>query len=52
MKNITSPTTGSRPPFKNMTDTDENKRPKNIKNSADRIIEIVLLKIIFTPLIF
>lgn len=45
------PTTGSSPPFKNITEIDENRRPKNIKNKADRINEIVLLKIMKSPAI-
>ena len=43
------PMIGSKPPLRNMTETAENKRPKNIKNRAERIIEIVLLKIISSP---
>jgi len=43
---MTMPITGSNPPFKNITEIDENNNPKNKKNNPDKIIEIVLLKII------
>jgi hypothetical protein len=46
---MTTPITGINPPFKNITEMDENKRPKKTKNKADNIIEIVLLNIMNTP---
>lgn len=51
MKNMTRPIIGSSPPFKNITEIAENRRPKNTKNNPDKIIETVLLKIIYSPLI-
>lgn len=49
MKNITIPITGSNPPFKNITEIAEKRSPKNTKNNPDKIIETVLLKIIYSP---
>lgn len=40
------PITGSKPPFKNITDIVENSNTKNKKNKPDNTIEIPLLKII------
>ena len=45
------PIRGSNPPFKNITETDENKRHRNTKNNPDKIKETVLLKIITSPVI-
>lgn len=52
MKNMTSPIIGSSPPFKNITEIAENRSPKNTKNNPDKIIETVLLKIIYSPLTY
>lgn len=49
MKNMTRPITGRSPPFKNITEIAENRSPKNTKNNPDKIIETVLLKIIYSP---
>lgn len=42
-----TPTKGNNPPFKNITETDENNNIKNMKNKTDNIIEIPLLNIIY-----
>lgn len=46
---MTTPITGTNPPFKNIIDTHENNNIKNNKNNPDKIIETVLLKIILLP---
>ena len=46
MTNITTPKTGTNPPFRNITDIDEKSNIRNRKNNPDNTIEILLLKII------
>jgi hypothetical protein len=46
---MTTPITGTNPPFKNIIDMHENNNIKNNKNKPDKIIEMVLLKIIICP---